>query len=108
MKRLLLIVFILSIFCILSCEEPFETGLFVINKSSETHTFEVHPAMVETSTKELTPGKEWHYTSAWCGKHYIKVITAGNIETTVDVPSYDEKKAAVVEWDGITFKKYLR
>ena len=90
----------------MSCEEPYETGLFVKNTSSETHTFQINPVMVEVTTRELAPGKEWHYTSSWYGKHYIKILTANNVQVIVDVPNYDEKNAVYVEWDGSKFWSY--
>ena len=108
MKKLCFFAIIFLAFCILSCEEPYETGLFVKNTSLESHTFQVNPVMVTVSTRELTPGKEWHYTSSWYGKHYVKVLTANDAQIIVDVPRYDTRKAAVVEWDGTNFKSYQR
>ncbi|MDR0473040.1 MAG: hypothetical protein LBH43_05165 [Treponema sp.] len=108
MKKVYFYLVMLLAFCILSCEEPYQTGLFIINKASKTHIFEVHPVAVQVSTKELKPNEEWHYESAFYGKHYVKVTTANNIEATVNVPKYDMKKAAFIEWDGEKFWTYER
>jgi len=107
MKKIALVLFFSALFTT-ACKTPYHVGLFVKNSSHRTHIFKISRADIHTQIRETKPGKEWHYTSNWCGRHTVTVVSYNNHHVTVDIPHNSEKKAIVVEWNGVSFNIFFR
>ena len=109
MKARVFVFLCVLLFCLTSCGSIEKyTGLYLINKSTDTQTFQISLSWMSLMSTDVKPSEKWHYNSIWYEDHYITVLSDDPKEIKVFVPKYDARKAAFVEWDGHKFTSYLR